>query len=96
MLVVEFPRRWFSPGVDVLLLSGSHRLCRHHHLQVGRDGSLQLRPGLVQGAQAGLGIGWKDDMTKLELEHTQLVELSMDDSMKLIPYHINLDFESLD
>ena len=50
----------------------------------------------MQGAQAGLVIGWKDAMTKLELEHTQLVELSMDDSMKLIPYHINLDFESLD
>ena len=34
-----------------------HLLSRQHRLEVGGDGALQLGPGLVQGAEAGLGTG---------------------------------------
>jgi len=51
-------RRASTSGVDVLLGVGtSHCLSGHHHLEVGGDRPLQLRPSLVQRSQASLEDG---------------------------------------
>ena len=47
--------RRVPPGGDVPVLLLHHLLRGPHGLQVGRDGALELRPGLVEGSQAGLG-----------------------------------------
>ena len=50
------------PGVDVPVLLLHHLLRGPHGLQVGGDGALELRPGLVEGSQAGLG--WRGVMSE--------------------------------
>ena len=58
--------RSVPPGGDVPVLLLHHLLRGPHGLQVSGDGALELRPGLVEGSQAGLGRrgvmsdGWGD------------------------------------
>ena len=47
--------RSVPPGGDLPVLLLHHLLRGPHGLQVGGDGALELRPGLVQGPQASLG-----------------------------------------
>ena len=47
--------RGVPPGGDIPVLLLHHLLRGPHGLQVSGDGALELRPGLVEGSQAGLG-----------------------------------------
>ena len=47
--------RGVPPGGDLPVLLLHHLLRGPHGLQVSRDGPLELRPGLVERPQSGLG-----------------------------------------